>query len=108
MSSTEAGPGTQPDRLAGLLAEHASLEKELADPAVHADQSRARRLGRRYAQLAPLVETARALDEARGNPEPPPAAPRGPAATSRPPASSPRRTPRSPWRRPRSSSASRS
>src|SRR3954471_4438998 len=60
-SSTEAGS----DRLAGLLAEHAALETELADPAVHADQSRARRLGRRYAQLAPVVETARALDAAR-------------------------------------------
>src|SRR5215217_1599153 len=56
-----------PDLLGSLLAEHASLEKELAEPSVHADQSRARRLGRRYAQLAPLVETARALDEARGN-----------------------------------------
>ncbi len=56
-----------PDRLGALLAEHASLEKELADPAVHADQTRARRLGRRYAQLAPLVETSRALEEARGD-----------------------------------------
>ena len=56
-----------PDLLAGLLAEHASLESELADPAVHADQSKARRLGRRYAQLAPIVETARALDAARGD-----------------------------------------
>jgi peptide chain release factor 1 len=56
-----------PDRLSALLDEHASLERELADPAVHADQSRARRLSRRYAQLAPLVETVRALDEARGN-----------------------------------------
>jgi peptide chain release factor 1 len=55
------------DMLGDLLAEHASLERELADPAVHADQSRARRLGRRYAQLAPLVETSRALVEARGN-----------------------------------------
>ena len=54
-----------PDRLAGLLAEHARLEQELADPAVHADQPRARRMGRRYAQLAPLVETARGLDQAR-------------------------------------------
>ncbi len=36
-----------PDRLVDLLAEHASLERELADPAVHTDQSRARRLGRR-------------------------------------------------------------
>src|SRR3712207_3895752 len=63
MTSTEA----QPDRLADLLAEHASLEQELADPDVHADQSRARRLARRYAQLAPLVETSRALEEARGD-----------------------------------------
>src|SRR3954454_25307442 len=61
MTSTEAGT----DRLAGLLAEHASLETELADPAVHTDQARARRLGRRYAQLAPIVETARGLDAAR-------------------------------------------
>jgi peptide chain release factor 1 len=62
MSSTDG-----PDLLTDLLGEHASLERELADPAVHTDQSRARRLGRRYAHLAPLVETARALDEARGN-----------------------------------------
>ena len=55
------------DMLGDLLAEHASLERELADPAVHTDQSRARRLGRRYAQLAPLVETSRALEEARGD-----------------------------------------
>ena len=60
-SSTDAAP----DRLSGLLAEHAALEPELADPAVHADAARARRLGRRYAQLAPLVETKRALDAVR-------------------------------------------
>jgi peptide chain release factor 1 len=63
MSNTDSAP----ERLATLLDEHAALERELADPEVHADQSRARRLGRRYAQLAPLVETSRALDEARGN-----------------------------------------
>jgi peptide chain release factor 1 len=63
MSSTEAAP----ERLSALLEEHAALEKELADPAVHTDQSRARRLGRRYASLAPVVETVRALDEAKGN-----------------------------------------
>ena len=44
-----------------LLAEHASLETRLADPAVHADQSAARTLGKRYAELAPIAETARAL-----------------------------------------------
>ncbi|WP_409331653.1 peptide chain release factor 1 [Trujillonella humicola] len=61
MTSTDAGT----DRLRGLLDEHAALEVELADPAVHADAGRARRLGRRYARLAPVVETARALEQAR-------------------------------------------
>jgi len=42
-----------------LLAEHAELERRLADPAVHADQGAARRLGRRYAQLTPIVDTYR-------------------------------------------------
>jgi peptide chain release factor 1 len=64
-SSTDAGSGGASDRLSGLLAEHAALEAELADPAVHADAARARRLGRRYAQLAPLVETKRVLDAVR-------------------------------------------
>jgi len=57
VSSAESGN----DRLAGLLAEHRELEAELADPAVHADAARARR----HAALAPVVETARALDAAR-------------------------------------------
>src|SRR3954453_11864859 len=58
---------SSPDRLGDLLAEQASLVRELADPADPAHNARARRLSRRYAQLAPLVETARALEEARGN-----------------------------------------
>src|SRR3954470_23421745 len=62
-SSSEGGS----DRLGGLLAEHASRETSLADPAVHADTARARRLGRRYARLAPVVETARVLDAARAD-----------------------------------------
>ena len=37
------------------LSEYADLEAELADPSVHADQGRARELGRRYAELGPLV-----------------------------------------------------
>jgi peptide chain release factor 1 len=59
--------GPQGEGLAALLAEHADLEKRLADPAVHADQGQARRLGRRYAELTPVVETARQLDAARGD-----------------------------------------
>ncbi len=41
-----------------MLAEHAELERELADPAMHADQDRARALGKRYAELTPVVETS--------------------------------------------------
>jgi len=58
---------TTPERLPALLAEHADLETQLADPAVHADQSRARRLGRRYAELTPVVATARELDTTRAD-----------------------------------------
>ncbi len=41
------------------LSEHADLEAQLADPAVHTDQVRARELGRRYAELGPLVAAIR-------------------------------------------------
>jgi len=47
-----------------LLAEHAELEQRLADPAVHADPAVARKLGRRYAELTPIVETYRGLRRA--------------------------------------------
>jgi peptide chain release factor 1 len=50
-----------------LLAEHAELETELADPALHADAGRARKVGRRFAQLAPIVTTHRKLEAARGD-----------------------------------------
>ena len=42
-----------------LVREHADLETQLADPAIHADQGAARRLGRRFAELTPLVSTYR-------------------------------------------------
>ncbi|MEV4315836.1 peptide chain release factor 1 [Actinocrispum sp. NPDC049592] len=48
-----------------LLQEYAELERELADPAVHADQDRARKLGRRYSELTPVVKTLRELESAR-------------------------------------------
>jgi len=54
------------DTLAAMLAEYAELETRLADPSVHADQGTARQLGRRYAQLGPIVTTARELTAARG------------------------------------------
>ena len=46
------------DPLDDLLAEHADLEARLADPAVHADQTTARELGRRYAEIGPIVAKA--------------------------------------------------
>ncbi|KQR07713.1 peptide chain release factor 1 [Cellulomonas sp. Leaf334] len=39
-----------------LLAEHAQIEAQLADPAVHADAANARRLGRRYAELGRIAQ----------------------------------------------------
>jgi peptide chain release factor 1 len=50
-----------------LLAEHADLERRLADPAIHADAAVARKLGRRYAELTPIVETYRGLRRAEAD-----------------------------------------
>ena len=61
MSTRTEGSSQLPD----LLAEHAELERKLADPAVHADQATARRVGRRYAELGPVVVAARELEQAR-------------------------------------------
>src|SRR5580692_4979286 len=47
------------DRLADLVSEHAELENALADPGVHSDQEKARTLGRRYAELTPIVHAYR-------------------------------------------------
>ena len=43
------------DSVAAVVREHADLERRLADPAVLADQSAFRKLGKRYAALAPTV-----------------------------------------------------
>jgi peptide chain release factor 1 len=50
-----------------LLAEHADLERQLADPNLHADPSAARKVGRRFAQVSPIVATYRKLEAARGD-----------------------------------------
>jgi len=50
-----------------LLTEHAELERRLADPALHADPAAARKAGRRFAALAPIVTTHRKLEAARGD-----------------------------------------
>ena len=43
-----------------LLNEYADLEKQMADPNIHADAGKARQLGRRHAQLGPVVAGYRA------------------------------------------------
>jgi peptide chain release factor 1 len=47
-----------------LVAEHALLEQRLADPAVHADQAEAKRLGQRYSELTAVVRAYREWQQA--------------------------------------------
>jgi len=47
---------------APLREEFAELEAALSDPAVHADLARARRVGRRYAELTPIVKALEEYD----------------------------------------------
>ena len=53
MSEHESG-----DRLAPLRQEHARLQESMADPDLHDDPGRARRVGRRYAELEGILEAA--------------------------------------------------
>ncbi|HVF06343.1 MAG TPA: peptide chain release factor 1 [Frankiaceae bacterium] len=55
------------EKLDDVLTEHAELEKQLADPAIHGDQNRARDLGKRYAELTPVAEAYRALRAVEGD-----------------------------------------
>ncbi|MGH3319392.1 MAG: peptide chain release factor 1 [Streptosporangiaceae bacterium] len=50
-----------------LITEYADIERMLADPAVHADQARVARLGRRHAELGQIVDTYRELRHASGD-----------------------------------------
>ena len=50
-----------------VLAEHADLERQLTDPQLHDDVVNARRVGKRFAQLAPIVATHNKLEAARGD-----------------------------------------
>ena len=51
----------------GAAGEHADLERQLSDPTLHADAGAARRVGRRFAQISPIVSTYRKLEAARGD-----------------------------------------
>ena len=50
------------DRLAPLRREHAALQEAMADPALHEDAARARRVGRRYAELEGVLDAAARLE----------------------------------------------
>ncbi|WP_067646227.1 peptide chain release factor 1 [Nocardia harenae] len=56
---------TQPSAIDDILAEHAGLETQLADPALHSDPGAARRVGKRFAELAPVMSTYRKLAATR-------------------------------------------
>lgn len=45
------------ERCEELLVENSDLEKQLADPSLHSDAKLARKVGRRHAELRPIIET---------------------------------------------------
>ena len=47
---------------APLLEEYADLERALSDPTLHSDQNRARRVGRRYAELGRVVKLVNEIE----------------------------------------------
>ena len=47
----------------GLVAEHRALEQQLADPSIHADQSAAKRLNQRYAELSSIIRAYQDLQQ---------------------------------------------
>jgi peptide chain release factor 1 len=65
--TTQSDPAQPGARVQALLAEHADLELQLADPNLHADAAKARKVGRRFAQVSPIVATYRKLETARGD-----------------------------------------
>ncbi|MEV0948291.1 peptide chain release factor 1 [Rhodococcus sp. NPDC049939] len=56
---------TQPSAIDDILAEYAGLEQQLADPSLHDDASTARKVGKRFAELAPIMATITKLESAR-------------------------------------------
>ena len=59
----EAGPSA----IEAMVQEHTELERRLSDPDLHSDATAAKKVGRRFAQLAPIVATYRKLEAARGD-----------------------------------------
>jgi len=55
------------ESLPAIRAEYAELERQMSDPALHSDAAKARQVGRRYAELGPIVTAATELESARGD-----------------------------------------
>ncbi|TPX00756.1 PCRF domain-containing protein, partial [Schumannella luteola] len=50
-----------------LLAEHEQLQQQLADPAIHADAARAKKVNRRYAELSQIAAAHAAWQQAQSD-----------------------------------------
>lgn len=57
------------DGVEALVAEHADLEQQLADPDLHSDPGRAKKVGRRYAELGQIVSAYKSYTAAAGDVE---------------------------------------
>ncbi|MBL1074887.1 peptide chain release factor 1 [Nocardia sp. 2] len=60
-----ADRNTAPNAIDDILAEYAGLEIQLSDPALHNDPGAARRVGKRFAELGPIMATYNKLTGAR-------------------------------------------
>ncbi len=54
-----------PSAIDDILAEHAGLQLQMSDPGLHNDPAAARRVGKRFAELAPIMATYNRLTAAR-------------------------------------------
>ncbi|QLY32132.1 peptide chain release factor 1 [Nocardia huaxiensis] len=60
-----ADKNTAPNAIDDILAEYAGLELQLSDPALHNDPGAARRVGKRFAELGPIMSTYNKLKSTR-------------------------------------------
>jgi peptide chain release factor 1 len=63
------GAGRPPSSIDDVLSEYGGLEAQLSDPTLHEDAAAARRVGKRFAELTPVVQCYRALMATRGDAE---------------------------------------
>lgn len=58
-----------PSMVDDILAEYQGLEMQLSDPELHNDPAAARKVGKRFSQLQPIIQTHQALKQARDDRE---------------------------------------